>query len=209
MFPDIALGRSDGCQDGRHDPGPALPRRRGGRAPRQRRRRFLDAGLDLLGGASDPAELTVRAICRQAGLAARYFYESFSRQGRVRRRGIRLGDRRHRGHHPGRRRRGAARRSRTGPASPTSSAPSARTPASGGCCSTPSCRTRCWLRKRAELGGVFAMLAGQHVTDALRCEENESDQGDSRTSSSAGVGQTISGWLSGDIALIERSWSTS
>src|SRR6185437_2787170 len=42
-----------------------------------RRASLLEAGLDLL-GADDSAELTVRAICRRAGLAARYFYESFS-----------------------------------------------------------------------------------------------------------------------------------
>jgi AcrR family transcriptional regulator len=44
----------------------------------ERRRRFLEAGLDLLGSDSDPSELTVRGICRQAGVALRYFYESFS-----------------------------------------------------------------------------------------------------------------------------------
>jgi len=44
-----------------------------------RRRRLLDAGLELLGsGDQDPAELTVRAICGQAGLGVRYFYESFT-----------------------------------------------------------------------------------------------------------------------------------
>ena len=44
-----------------------------------RRRRLLDAGLDLLGAAGkDPAELTVRAICGQAALGVRYFYESFT-----------------------------------------------------------------------------------------------------------------------------------
>ena len=44
-----------------------------------RRRRLLDAGLELLGGGDqDPAELTVRAICGQAGLGVRYFYESFT-----------------------------------------------------------------------------------------------------------------------------------
>jgi AcrR family transcriptional regulator len=43
----------------------------------QRRRRLLDAGLDLLGGEDTEAELTVRAVCREAGLTARYFYESF------------------------------------------------------------------------------------------------------------------------------------
>ena len=45
----------------------------------RRRARLLDAGLDLLGvGDDDPAELTVRGICRQAGVATRYFYESFT-----------------------------------------------------------------------------------------------------------------------------------
>jgi AcrR family transcriptional regulator len=45
----------------------------------QRRSRLLAAGLDLLGGnEQDSADLTVRTICRQAGLGVRYFYESFS-----------------------------------------------------------------------------------------------------------------------------------
>jgi AcrR family transcriptional regulator len=45
----------------------------------QRRRRLLEAGLDLLGaGGQDPAELTVRAICAEAGLGVRYFYETFT-----------------------------------------------------------------------------------------------------------------------------------
>lgn len=44
-----------------------------------RRRQLLNAGLDLLGAAGkDPAELTVRAICGQANLGVRYFYESFT-----------------------------------------------------------------------------------------------------------------------------------
>ncbi len=43
-----------------------------------RRRRFLEAGLDILGSDLDLAELTVRGICRQAGVALRYFYESFT-----------------------------------------------------------------------------------------------------------------------------------
>ncbi|MBS9533362.1 TetR/AcrR family transcriptional regulator [Mycobacterium sp. M1] len=44
-----------------------------------RRARLLEAGLDLLGAdAPQFVELTVRGICRQAGLTARYFYESFT-----------------------------------------------------------------------------------------------------------------------------------
>jgi AcrR family transcriptional regulator len=38
----------------------------------------LESGLELLGSNVDPAELTVRGICRQSGLATRYFYESFA-----------------------------------------------------------------------------------------------------------------------------------
>jgi AcrR family transcriptional regulator len=42
-----------------------------------RRDQLITAGVTLLGGASGPA-LTVRAVCREAGLTERYFYESFS-----------------------------------------------------------------------------------------------------------------------------------
>lgn len=44
----------------------------------QRHQRLLAAGLDILGTATDVSELTVRGICGQAGVAARYFYESFN-----------------------------------------------------------------------------------------------------------------------------------
>ncbi|HSS25484.1 MAG TPA: TetR/AcrR family transcriptional regulator, partial [Mycobacterium sp.] len=41
-----------------------------------RRNRLLAAGLDLLGAEQeDIPALTVRGVCRQAGLATRYFYE--------------------------------------------------------------------------------------------------------------------------------------
>jgi AcrR family transcriptional regulator len=42
-----------------------------------RRDELVAAGVALLGGAAGPA-LTVRAVCRQAGLTERYFYESFT-----------------------------------------------------------------------------------------------------------------------------------
>lgn len=41
-----------------------------------RRARLLDAAFDLL-GSEGASGLTVRAVCRQAGLNARYFYENF------------------------------------------------------------------------------------------------------------------------------------
>ena len=44
----------------------------------QRRARLLDAGLDILGSGSNPEALTVRGLCRQANISARYFYESFT-----------------------------------------------------------------------------------------------------------------------------------
>ena len=45
----------------------------------ERRGKLLTAGLDLLGSPDqDVTELTVRAICKEAGLGLRYFYESFT-----------------------------------------------------------------------------------------------------------------------------------
>ena len=43
----------------------------------RRRDELIVAGAMLLGGAGGPA-LTVRAVCREAGLTERYFYESFN-----------------------------------------------------------------------------------------------------------------------------------
>jgi AcrR family transcriptional regulator len=42
-----------------------------------RRDELITAGVQLLGGESGPG-VTVRAVCRQAGLTERYFYESFT-----------------------------------------------------------------------------------------------------------------------------------
>jgi AcrR family transcriptional regulator len=41
-----------------------------------RRDELIGVGVQLLGGESGPA-VTVRAVCREAGLTERYFYESF------------------------------------------------------------------------------------------------------------------------------------
>jgi AcrR family transcriptional regulator len=43
-----------------------------------RRAQLIEAGLCLLGAAEGPRDLTVRGVCREAGLAARYFYENFA-----------------------------------------------------------------------------------------------------------------------------------
>ncbi|OBI96409.1 TetR family transcriptional regulator [Mycobacterium sp. 1465703.0] len=42
-----------------------------------RRDNLIDAGVQLLGSSGGPA-LTVRAVCREAALTERYFYESFA-----------------------------------------------------------------------------------------------------------------------------------
>ncbi len=44
----------------------------------ERRGQLIEAGLDLLGSAEGDHALTVRGVCKQAGLATRYFYESFT-----------------------------------------------------------------------------------------------------------------------------------
>jgi AcrR family transcriptional regulator len=44
----------------------------------ERRAQLIEAGLELLAGDSAEPMLTVRGVCRQASLAARYFYESFA-----------------------------------------------------------------------------------------------------------------------------------
>ncbi len=58
-----------------------MPRVYGGVAATERsaarRQRLLEAGLDLLGTEGSDGT-TVRAVCKRAGLTARYFYESFA-----------------------------------------------------------------------------------------------------------------------------------
>ncbi|WP_280272622.1 TetR/AcrR family transcriptional regulator [Nocardia wallacei] len=44
----------------------------------KRREQLLQAGLNILGVHDSPGELTLRNVCRQAGLSQRYFYESFA-----------------------------------------------------------------------------------------------------------------------------------
>lgn len=44
----------------------------------ERRAQLIEAGLELLGAARGEPNLSVRGVCRQSGLATRYFYESFT-----------------------------------------------------------------------------------------------------------------------------------
>lgn len=167
----------------------------------QRRRRFVDAGLDLLGGTDDPADLTVRALCAHAGLAARYFYESFADKdvfvaavfdgvvadiAATTQAAVAAAPRDEQN------RAGIANLVRT-------TAGDARI---GRLLFNPKLTNPVLARKRAELGGFFAALSGQHLTSAYRIPEN------AETTSLAhfvvgGVSQTIIAWLSGDVRLDE------
>ena len=165
----------------------------------QRRRRLLDAGLDLLGADSAETELSVRAVCKQAGLTARYFYESFTDKDEF---VIAVFDA------------AVADIAATTQAAVATSAFSEQNRAGvANLVRTIGADSRIGrllfdvqlsnpviLRKRAALGGVFAVLAGQHFESAFQREQN------SRTKATVnflvgGVGQTLSAWLAGDIDL--------
>jgi len=163
-----------------------------------RRASLLEAGLDLL-GADDSAELTVRAICRRAGLAARYFYESFTDKDEfvaavfdwV------IADL-------------AATTQAAVAAAPLEEQNRAgmanivRTiggdPRIGRLLFSAHLANAVVVRKRVESSALFAMLSGKHVENALRVPEND------RIKAAAhfvvgGVGQTIGAWLVGDVRL--------
>jgi AcrR family transcriptional regulator len=165
-----------------------------------RRRRLLEAGLDLVGADQpDISELTVRRICGRSGLAARYFYESFAdkdefvsgvfdwvigelaatTQAAV-----------------------AAvpprERSRAGMANIVRTiAGDARI---GRLLFSTQLANAVVVRKRAESSALFAMLSGQYAGDALRVPANDRIKAGAHYAV-GGVGQTISAWLAGDVRL--------
>jgi AcrR family transcriptional regulator len=165
-----------------------------------RRAKLLAAGLDLLGAdRDDAAELTVRGICRQAGVAARYFYESFADKDEFV---------------------GAvfdwviADLAATTQAAVTAAPPEEQTRAGmanivrtiggdarvGRLLFSAQLANAVLVRKRVESGALFAMLSGRHVEDALQVPAND------RIKAAAhfvvgGVGQTISAWLAGAVRL--------
>ena len=165
-----------------------------------RRAKLLAAGLDLLGAdQDDAAELTVRGICRQAGVAARYFYESFADKDEFV---------------------GAvfdwviADLAATTQAAVAAAPPKEQTRAGmanivrtiggdarvGRLLFSAQLANAVLVRKRVESGALFAMLSGRHVEDALRVPAND------RIKAAAhfvvgGVGQTISAWLAGAVRL--------
>ena len=165
-----------------------------------RRSKLLGAGLDLLGAdRQNAAELTVRGICRRAGLAARYFYESFADKDEF----IAavfdwvIADL------------AATTQAAVAAAPPDEQARAGmanvvRTiggdPRVGRLLFSAQLANAVLVRKRVESNALFAMLSGRHVENALRVPEND------RIKAAAhfvvgGVAQTISAWLAGQVRL--------
>ncbi|MGZ4525439.1 MAG: TetR/AcrR family transcriptional regulator [Mycobacterium sp.] len=165
-----------------------------------RRNRLLAAGLDLLGAdQEDISGVTVRSVCRQAGLAARYFYESFTDKDQFV---------------------AAVYDWAVADLAATTQAAVAAVPAGeqtragianivrtitgdarvGRLLFSTKLANPVIARKRAESTAMFAMLSGQHVGDVLKVPAND------RIRAAAhfvvgGVGQAISAWLAGEVRL--------
>ena len=164
----------------------------------ERRRRFLEAGLDILGSDPDLSELTVRGICRQAGAALRYFYESFTDKDDL----IAavfdwvIADI-------------AATTQAAVTAAPLEEQSRAgmanivRTIAAdtrvGRLLFSSQLSNAVVARKRAESGALMAMLLFQHA-GTLGAQSNDLIKATSHFAV-GGVGQTITAWLAGDITL--------
>jgi AcrR family transcriptional regulator len=166
----------------------------------QRRGRLLNAGLDVLGSErQDISALTVRGVCRRAGLVARYFYESFTdkdefvgcvfdwvvadlvatTQAAV-----------------------AAvpvhEQTRAGMTNIVRTI--AGDPRIGRLLFSTHLADPVIVRKRAESSALFAMLYGQHAGDALHMPANDRIKAGAHFAV-GGAGQTISAWLAGDVQL--------
>ncbi|WP_239655281.1 TetR/AcrR family transcriptional regulator [Mycobacterium riyadhense] len=166
----------------------------------ERRGRLLAAGLDLLGSdRPDLSELTVRGICRHAGLASRYFYESFTDKDEfvsgvfdwvvaelaaTTQAAVAAVP--------------AHEQSRAGMANVV------RTIAGdvriGRLLFSTQLANPVIVRKRAESSGLFAMLSGQYAVDVLRAPANDRIKAAAHFAV-GGVGQTISAWLAGDVRM--------
>lgn len=164
-----------------------------------RRARLIDAGLEILGGAPPTPELTVRTICGGAGVAMRYFYESFADKDEfvtavfdwavaglasTTQAAVAAAS--------------PAEQSRAGIANLVETVE--RDPRLGRLLFSAQVSNSTVIRKRQELGPVFAMLSGQHVESTLNRRAND------RIKAFAyfvvgGVGQTISAWLAGAVGL--------
>ncbi|MGA9491937.1 MAG: TetR/AcrR family transcriptional regulator [Mycobacterium sp.] len=165
-----------------------------------RRARLLEAGLDLLGAdRPDAAELTVRGICRQAGVTARYFYESFADKDEfvaavfdwviadlatTTQAAVAAVP--------------ADEQTRAGMANVVRAI--GGDPRVGRLLFSAQLANAVLIRKRLESSALFAMLSGQHVENVLQVPSND------RIKAAAhfvvgGVGQTIGAWLAGEVRL--------
>jgi AcrR family transcriptional regulator len=166
-----------------------------------RRAKLLEAGLDLLGGDQPDGapELTVRGVCRLAGVAVRYFYESFADKDEFVAAvfdGV-IADI------------AATTQAAVADAPPDQQnragmANLVRTiggdPRVGRLLFSAQLSNAVLARKRVESGALFAMLSGRHVENALQVPGND------RIKAAAhfvvgGVAQTISAWLAGAVRL--------
>ncbi len=172
----------------------------------ERRRRLLEAGLDLLGGQVEPAELTVRSICSQSGLAARYFYESFDDKdvfvsevfdwviadiAATTQAAVATAPAREQSHA------GMTNIVRT-------ISNDARV---GRLLFNTHLANPVVIRKRTESGALFALLSGQHAGSALHVEPNDRIKAAGHFVV-GGVAQTLSAWLAGDIGFTPGQLAT-
>jgi AcrR family transcriptional regulator len=147
----------------------------------------------------DISELTVRQVCRRAGLASRYFYESFTDKDEfvsgvfdwvvadlatTTQAAVAAVP--------------AREQSRAGMANIVRTiADDARI---GRLLFSTQLANSVIARKRAESTALFAMLSGQHAGDALRMPANDRIKAGAHFAV-GGVGQTLSAWLAGDVRL--------
>jgi AcrR family transcriptional regulator len=165
----------------------------------KRRARLLSAGLEVLGSHTDLSSLTVRGICRQAGVAIRYFYESFSDKDDfvaavfdwV------IAD-------IAATTQAAVAASRPGEQTRAAMANIVQTivadPRVGRLLFSSHLANPVLARKRLEAGALMAMLAGQQVITTLQVPDNEKVRATAYFAV-GGVAQTISAWLAGEVDL--------
>ena len=162
-----------------------------------RRDRLLEAGLDLLAGTADPPDLTVRGICRNAGLATRYFYESFADKDQFI---VAVFDW------------VVARLAASTQTAAASAPPAEQTravmttivrtieadPRVGRLMFNTRLSNATVMRKRLESTALFAMLSGRHVETVLQRRASERIKAGAQFVV-GGVSQTISSWLAGEV----------
>jgi AcrR family transcriptional regulator len=167
----------------------------------ERRRRLLDAGLEVLAGAERAIEPTVRAICAVAGISMRYFYESFSDKDAL---VAAVFDA------------VIADIAATTQAAVAAAPPEERNRAGianlvrviaddvrvGRLLFDTRLSGRVLLRKRAELGGFFALLSGQYVAMGDEQPDEEPVKAVAHFVV-GGVGQTIGAWVAGTVEMTQ------